>query len=76
MISSRPVRAAALVVVLVVGLLGVRGLLGGVAGTSQAGSEVGGTSQVSIEYVVDGDTVQVLTPQGRSARVRILGIIH
>jgi micrococcal nuclease len=82
-IASIPVRLAALVIVALVGLGGVRAIIGGLAvdgdllntqtsdlGSTDSGRRTGGV----VNYVLDGDTIQVTTRDGRELLVRILGI--
>jgi len=82
MIASRPVRLVSLAVVALVVTLGVRGVVNGFAFDGDlldtqpapgASGDVERTSAV-VSYVLDGDTVQVTTRDGRELRVRFLGI--
>lgn len=83
MIASTPVRLFSLALVALVVIVGLRGIVGGVAfgghildtgpgpHTSAAPSE---RTHGVVAYVLDGDTVQVTTGDGRDVRVRFLGI--
>jgi micrococcal nuclease len=82
MIASKPVRLLSLAIVALVVIVGVRGIVGGFAfggdlldtnggpGSATAGNRTAGV----VAYVLDGDTVQVTTHDGRDVRVRVLGI--
>lgn len=83
MIASTPVRLLSLAVVALVVVVGVRGLIGGVGlggdmlvasrdapSSTAAGERMSGV----VRYVLDGDTVEVTTGDGRDVRVRFLGI--
>ncbi len=83
MIASTPVRLLSLAIVALVGIVGVRGIVGGFAfggdildnssgphSSAAAGERTPGV----VAYVLDGDTVQVTTGDGRDVRVRFLGI--
>lgn len=84
MIASKPVRLLSLAIVALVVIVGVRGIVGGFAfggdlldttggpGSATAGNRAAGV----VSYVLDGDTVQVTTQDGREVRVRVLGIVH
>ena len=89
MIASKPVRLISLAIVALVIVVGIRGILSGLAfggdplaghggetaGTVAAGKNEGGTrTHGEVAYVLDGDTVEVTTSAGRSVRVRFLGI--
>ncbi len=79
MIASKPVRLLSLAIMALVVLVGVRGIVGGIG---SSGDLFAGADSVSagertpgvIAYVLDGDTVEVTTPNGRDVRVRLLGI--
>lgn len=79
MIASKPVRVLSLAIVALVVTLGVRGVVNGFAldgdllDTRPAPRDAQRTSAV-VTYVLDGDTVQVTTRDGRELRVRFLGI--
>lgn len=81
MIVSKPVRLLSLAIVALVVLVGVRGIVGGI-GSSGDLFEGAGADSVStgkrtpgvVAYVLDGDTVEVTTSNGRDVRVRLLGI--
>lgn len=80
MIASKPVRLLSLAIVALVVIVGVRGIVGGFAfggdpldtnggpGSATAGNRTAGV----VAYLVDGDTVQVATHDGRDVRVRVL----
>ena len=85
MIASTPVRLLSLTIVALVGIVGVRGIVGGFAfggdildnssgphSSAAAGERTPGV----VAYVLDGDTVQVTTGDDRDVRVRFLGIVH
>ena len=82
MIASTPVRVLSLAIVALVVLVGVRGIVGGLAfsgglldgshGTEPAAA--GGRTPAVVESVLDGDTVEVTTRGGKTVRVRFLGI--
>jgi len=85
MIASTPVRLLSLAIVALVVIVGVRGIVGGFAfggdildnspgphSSAAAGERTPGV----VAYVLDGDTVQVTTGDGRDVRVRFLGIVH
>jgi micrococcal nuclease len=89
MIASTPVRLASLAVVALVIVVGIRGIVSGIAiggdrldgrGGQDTGPPVDGPGSTakrtrgSVAYVLDGDTVQVTTQDGGSVRVRFLGI--
>lgn len=81
MIASRPARLLSLAIVALVVLAGVRGIVGSVGSSGDlfegAGADSVATGQRTpgvVAYVVDGDTVEVSTPNGRDVRVRLLGI--
>lgn len=81
MIASRPIRLLSLAIVAAVVVVGVRGIVGGFAAggdlldtpTTSSGARGERTAGV-VAYVLDGDTVQVTTDDGRDVRVRLLGI--
>ena len=55
----------------------VDGLGGGGAAVPRRGADDGGRRKrtaAKVDYVLDGDTIQVTTRDGREARVRLLGI--
>ena len=83
MIASTPVRLLSLAIVALVVIVGIRGIVGGFAfgghmldtspgahSSAAAGEQTPGV----VAYVLDGDTVQVTTDDGRDVRVRFLGI--
>jgi len=78
MIASKPVRLLSLAIVALVVLVGVRGIVGGIGSNGDllgvdpmaAGKRTPGV----VAYVLDGDTVEVTTHNGRDVRVRLLGI--
>lgn len=78
MIASKPVRLLSLAIVALVVLVGVRGIVGGIGSNGDllgadpvaAGKRTPGV----VAYVLDGDTVEVTTHNGRDVRVRFLGI--
>lgn len=85
MIASTPVRLLSLAIVALVVIVGVRGIVGGFAfggdmlDTSpgaHSSAAVGERTPGVVAYVLDGDTVQVTTGDGRDVRVRLLGIVH
>jgi micrococcal nuclease len=82
-IASIPVRLASLVIVALAGFVGVRAIIGGLAvdgdllntqpsdlGSTDSGRRTAGV----VDYVLDGDTIQVTTRDGRELQVRILGL--
>ena len=81
-IASKPVRVLSLAIVALVVLVGVRGIVGGLAfsgglldgshGTEPAAA--GGRTPAVVESVLDGDTVEVTTRGGKTVQVRFLGI--
>ncbi|ABL79513.1 MULTISPECIES: hypothetical protein [unclassified Nocardioides] len=82
MIASKPVRLLSLAIVALVVIAGIRAIVGGFAFggdllDSPARSESRGERTLGeVTYVLDGDTVQVATRDGRDVRVRLLGIVH
>ena len=82
MIASKPVRVLSLAIVALVVLVGVRGIVGGLAfsgglldgshGTEPAAA--GGRTPAVVESVLDGDTVEVTITWPQTVRVRFLGI--
>lgn len=81
MIASNPVRLTSLAIVALVAIVGVRVIVGGFTfggdplGTRPTGSEERGVRTTgAVAYVLDGDTVQVDLREGRTVRVRLLGI--
>lgn len=83
MIASKPVRLLSLAIVALVVIAGVRGIVGGFSfggdllDTRPSGSDAGAAGKRTagvVAYVLDGDTVQVTTRDGREVRVRFLGI--
>lgn len=85
MIASTPVRLLSLAIVALVVIVGVRGIVGGFAfGGHILDTSPGSHSSTAaaertpgvVAYVLDGDTVQVTTGDGRDVRVRFLGIVH
>lgn len=81
MIASRPVRLLSLVIVALVVVTGVRAVVGGFASggdlldaTSGRSDGPGERTAGVVAYVLDGDTVQVTTEDGRDVGVRFLGI--
>ena len=83
MIASTPVRLLSLAITALVVIVGVRGIVGGFAlGGDTLASSPGAHSSAAagertagvVGYVLDGDTVQVTTGDGREVRVRLLGI--
>lgn len=81
MIASKPVRLLSLAIVALVVLVGVRGIVGGIGFSGDllegAGADpvaAGKRTPGVVAYVLDGDTVEVTTPNGRDVRVRIFGI--
>lgn len=81
MIASKPVRLPALAIVALVVLVGVRGIVCGIGSSGDLFQGSGADSVAAgkrtpgvVAYVLDGDTVQVTTPNGRDVRVRLLGI--
>lgn len=82
MIASKPIRFLSLAIVAVVVLVGVRGIVGGFAtggdllDTPTSSEAPGERTAGVVAYVLDGDTVQVTTEDGRDVRVRFLGIVH
>ena len=83
MIASTPVRLLSLAIVALVVIVGVRGIVGGFAfGGDMLDTSPGSHSSTAagertpgvVDYVLDGDTVQVTTGDGRDVRVRFLGI--
>ncbi len=84
MIASKPVRLLSLAIVALVVLVGVRSIVGGIGSSGDlfegAGADsvaaAGKRSPGVVAYVLDGDTVEVTTPNGRVVRVRLLGIVH
>lgn len=80
MMTSQPVRLISLAIVALIVTLGVRVVVngftlnGGLPGREEpAGGHIERTSAV-VAYVLDGDTVQVRTRDGREVRVRLLGV--
>ena len=80
MIASKPVRLLSLAIVALVVLVGVRGIVGGIGSSGDLFEGAGGDSVAAVKrtpgvvaYVLDGDTVEVTTPNGRDVRVRLLG---
>lgn len=82
MIASTPVRLLSLAIVALVVIVGVRGIVDGFAfggdilDTSpgpRSSAAAGERTPGVVAYVLDGDTVQVTTGDGRDVRVRFLG---
>lgn len=83
MIASGPVRLLSLAIVALAVLVGMRGIVGGIgldaggvlehSNGSESSSDGERTTAV-VEFVVDGDTVEVTTRAGKKVRVRFLGI--
>lgn len=77
---STPVRLLSLAIVALMVIVGVRGIVGGLAfegdllGTTGGSDAAGERTAGVVDYVLDGDTVQVTTRAGRNVRVRLLGI--
>lgn len=77
--ASKPSRLLSLMIVALVVALGVRGVVNGFAldgdflDSRPAPGDVERTSAV-VAYVLDGDTVEVTTRDGRELRVRLLGV--
>lgn len=85
MIASTPVRLLSLAIIALVVIVGVRGIVGGFAFSgdmldtspeAHSSSAAGERTPGVVAYVLDGDTVQVTTDDGRDVRVRFLGIVH
>ena len=84
MIASKPVRLLSLAIVALVVIVGLRGKVGGFAFGGDLLDTTGGPDSATVgnrtagvvSYVLDGDTVQVTTHDGRDVRVRFLGIVH
>jgi micrococcal nuclease len=76
MIASKPVRLLSLAIVALVVLVGVNGIVGGIAfsGGNTEPAAAGKRTAGVVTYVLDGDTVEVSTNGGRTVRVRFLGI--
>ncbi|NYI47854.1 micrococcal nuclease [Nocardioides aromaticivorans] len=80
MIASKPIRLLSLAIVAAVVVVGVRGIVGGFAAggdildTPTSSGTRGERTAGVVAYVLDGDTVQVTTDDGRDVRVRFLGI--
>jgi len=83
MIASTPVRLLSLAIVALVVVVGVRGIVGGFAlggdildasPESHSSAAAGERTPGIVAYVLDGDTVQVTTGDGRDVSVRFLGI--
>lgn len=80
MMASKPVRLLSLVIVALVVTLGVRGVVNGFAVDGDVldrpDAAAGDVERISavVAYVLDGDTVQVRTRDGREVRVRLLGV--
>ena len=81
MIASKPVRLLSLAIVTLVVVAGVRGLVGGIGSSGDLFEGAGADSVAAgkrtpgvVDYILDGDTVEVTTPNGRDVRVRLLGI--
>lgn len=83
MIASTPVRLLSLAVVAVVVIVGLCGIGGGFAFGGNMLDTIPGPHSVAaagertpgvVAYVLDGDTVQVITGDSRDVRVRVLGI--
>ena len=83
MIASTPVRLLSLAIIALVVIVGVRGIVGGFAFSgdmldtspeAHSSSAAGERTPGVVAYVLDGDTVQVTTDDGRDVRVRFLGI--
>ena len=81
MIACKPVRHLSLVSEALVVLAGVRGIVGGIGSSGDLFEGAGADSVAAgkrtpgvVAYVLDGDTVEVTTPNGRHVRVRLLGI--
>lgn len=83
MIASLPVRLLSLALVALVGFVGVRAVVGGLAfegdplNTWASGgdsSDLGRRTVGVVDFVVDGDTIQVTIRDGRELQVRLLGI--
>lgn len=80
MMASQPVRLLSLAIVALIVTLGIRGVVSGfalnghLAGRPEPGAgDVERTSAV-VAYVLDGDTFEVRTRDGREVRVRLLGV--
>jgi micrococcal nuclease len=80
MIASKPVRLLSLAILALVVLVGVRGIVGGIGvGGDLLETEpaaAGDRTPGVVAYVLDGDTVEVTTRDGRTVRVRFLGVVH
>jgi micrococcal nuclease len=84
MSASKLVRIPSLAIVALVVIVGVRGIVGGLAFGGDLLGTPGGPNHAAagertsgvVAYVLDGDTVQVTTGDGRDVRVRFLGIVH
>ena len=81
MIASKPVQLLSLAIVALVVVTGVRAVVGGFAFGGDLLDTTPGRSDGPVDrtagvvaYVLDGDTVQVTTEDGREVRVRFLGI--
>ena len=80
MIASKPVRLLSLAIVALVVIAGIRAIVGGFAfggdllDTPARSNTRGERTAGELAYVLDGDTVQVTTRDGRHVRVRLLGI--
>lgn len=82
MIGSTLVRLLSLAIVALVVLVGVGGIVGGIGASGDLLKGAGADSVAAagirtsgvVAYVLDGDTVEVTTPNGRDVRVRLLGI--
>jgi len=79
MIAGKPVRLLSLAIVALVVIVGVRGIVGSLefGGDLLDGpdpADRGKRAAGVVAYVLDGDTVQVTTRDGRDVRVRFLGI--
>ena len=81
MIASKPVQLLSLAIVALVVLVGVRGIVGGIGSNGDLPGRVGADRVAAgnraagaVAYVLDGDTVEVTTHNGRDVRVRLLGI--
>lgn len=80
MIASESVRLLALAIVALVVIAGIRAIVGGFAfggdllDTPTGSNTTGERTAGQVAYVLDGDTVEVTTLDGREVRVRFLGI--
>ena len=82
MITSRPVRLLSLAILALVVVVGVRGVVGGNGFSADLLERTGGTEPSAagkrtpgvVAHVLDGDTVEFTTHDGRHVRVRFLAI--